>query len=234
MASALRLPSCCLLVLQGCFGAFPWRALRYRTLFLQLGGLSNLQASLVDVCAQAAGSAGSLLGGAVADGLARRSPGHGRALTAQLSVLASMPVVWLTFTAEPPAGGRAAYYAIMAVVFGLTATWYSGVNKPILSQIVRGDRRATVMAWAASLEGACATALGHVGVGFLAESIFGYELGGVAGGGDPRSDAKNGHALGSALAWMCICPWVLCLACHSLLHWSYPRDLRRLRKGAVG
>merc|ERR1719382_1964712 len=85
-----RMPSFCVLILQGCFGTVPWNALGYKTLFFQLGGITDLQASLIDVFSQVAGSLGGLIGGAVGDALSRCSRHHGRPITAQVSVLAGI------------------------------------------------------------------------------------------------------------------------------------------------
>merc|ERR1711920_679266 len=120
--------------------------------------------------------------------------------------------------AQPPQESALAYYLTLMVVLGLTATWCGvGVNLPILSQIVRDDRRATIMAWQGSLESSCSAIFGNAMVGFLAQNVFHY---------DPDSAA----ALGKALMLVSFFPWMLCFFCYSLLHWSYPRDLKRLQQ----
>merc|ERR1719491_2546992 len=88
VCSYFRLPSFCVLILQGCFGTVPWNALGYKTLFFQLGGISDFQASMIDVASQFAGSVGQVLGGFIGDGLSRYSRYHGRPITAQIPVLA--------------------------------------------------------------------------------------------------------------------------------------------------
>lgn len=231
VSTYFRMPSFCVLVLQGCFGGFPWRALSYKTLFFQVSGLSDLQASLIDVFSQLAASVGSFLGGAVGDSLSRCTPNHGRPITAEISVFAGIPIVWLVFVSAPPEDCAFVYYAFLMTLFGLTATWCSGVNKPILSQIVKSDRKASIMAWATSLENSWATVFGHVVVGLLAEGLFGYDLSTVRGA-TLHPDSSNKRALGSTLALLSALPWSLCLVCYSLLHWSYPRDLKRLESRA--
>merc|ERR550534_2346374 len=147
LASYFRMPSFCVLILQGCFGSVPWNALGYKTLFFQLGGVTDAQAALIDVFSQIAGSLGNLLGGVVGDSMSKCSKNHGRPITAQISVLAGIPVAWFLFMAQPP-DGAFAYYAILMIVLGLTATWCAvGVTLPILAEIVKDDRRATIMAW---------------------------------------------------------------------------------------
>jgi len=68
-----RMPSFCVLILQGCFGMVPWNALGYKTLFFQLGGIKDWQASVIDVASQVAGSIGGLLGGSIGDAFTKYS-----------------------------------------------------------------------------------------------------------------------------------------------------------------
>mmetsp|Transcript_59284 Transcript_59284/g.171296 ORF Transcript_59284/g.171296 Transcript_59284/m.171296 type:complete len:555 (-) Transcript_59284:88-1752(-) len=227
-----RLPSFCVLIMQGVFGSVPWSALGYKTLFFQLNKISDFEASLIDVFSQIAGSAGAFLGGAIGDCMTRCSRNHGRPLTAQISVLAGMPVAWFVFAAEPPTEDHAfAYYLCLMVTLGLFATWCGvGVNLPILSEIVRDDRRATIMAWEGTLEGTCAIVAGNALVGFLAEHVFHYEgMANAKNAKDFQNNNGNAKALGSALLMVSVVPWCICFACYSLLHWAYPHDLRRLQ-----
>jgi len=103
------------------------------------------------------------------------------------------------------------------------------VNLPILSQIVKPDRRATIMAWEGTLESSCSAIFGNAMVGFLAQNVFHYDLDNAkAAVGDGNSE--NTAALGKALMLVSFFPWMLCFLCYSLLHWSYPRDLRWLQQ----
>uniref|UniRef100_A0A7S1L9N0 Major facilitator superfamily (MFS) profile domain-containing protein n=1 Tax=Alexandrium catenella TaxID=2925 RepID=A0A7S1L9N0_ALECA len=225
-----RLPSFCVLVLQGCFGSVPWNALGFSTLFFQIGGLSDLQASVIQVFQQIAGSLGSLLGGAISDLLTKWSRHHGRPLTAQISVLSGIPVAWFLFMQSPPSAGTFYYYLSLMVVLGLTATWCGiGVNLPILSEIVKPGNRATIMAWEGALEGSCSAIFGNSMVGFLAQNVFGYDIESArAAGASVANDPDNVKALGSALMLVSFVPWLFCFFSYTLLHWSYPRDLKKL------
>eukprot|EP00449_Zooxanthella_nutricula_P026241 CAMPEP_0198550202 /NCGR_PEP_ID=MMETSP1462-20131121/74270_1 /TAXON_ID=1333877 /ORGANISM="Brandtodinium nutriculum, Strain RCC3387" /LENGTH=101 /DNA_ID=CAMNT_0044280803 /DNA_START=41 /DNA_END=346 /DNA_ORIENTATION=+ len=84
------------------------------------------------------------------------------------------------------------------------------------------------MAWAWTLETSSSVVFGNAMVGFLAEEVFGYDLeqaSAAAHAGD-----GNVRALGNALMLVTFFPWVLCFVFFSLLHWSYPLDLKRLDK----
>merc|ERR1712066_907618 len=86
-------------------------------------------------------------------------------------------------------------------------------------------------AWEGTLESSCSSIFGNAMVGFLAQNVFGYDLDNakaVVG----ESSTENVEALGKALMLVSFCPWMLCFLCYTLLHWSYPRDLRWLQKRA--
>merc|ERR1711920_1021391 len=108
--------------------------------------------------------------------------------------------------AQPPQESALAYYLTLMIVLGLTATWCgAGVNLPILSQIVRDDRRATIMAWEGTLESSCSAIFGNAMVGFLAQNVFGYDLS-AAEGSISEGDPANTRALGSALMLVSLFP----------------------------
>lgn len=230
VGSYFKLPSFCVLILQGCFGMIPWLALGYKTLFFQLGGITDMQASLIDVSSQLSGSAGQFLGGVIGDSLSRWSRHHGRPITAQISVLAGIPVAWMIFMVSPPENAFAYYLGLM-ITLGLTATWCGvAVNLPILSEIVKDDRRATIMAWEGTLESSCSAVFGNAMVGILAENVFGYDLNNASADAEGKDPTKV-KALGSALMLVSFVPWVMCFLSYSLLHWSYKRDLTFVRGG---
>lgn len=224
--SYLRVPTFCAIVMQGCFGCAPWNALGYQILFFQQTGLSDVEASVLQALSQCAGALGNLLGGLIGDSLSRRCRLHGRAFTAQLSVSAGLPMVWLTFMVLPPQTGIFMWYLTLVVIFGLTATWCSaGVNWPILSEIVAPQDRNAIYAFQTAVEGAFAAVFGNAAVGLLAENAFGYRFSNVR---EVRVDPQNVKALGMALMWSTVVPWTICLAFYTLLHWSYPRDIQRI------
>lgn len=230
LLSYFRMTSFCVLILQGCFGSVPWNALGYSTLFFQISGIKDFQASIIQVFQQIAGSLGALLGGVVSDRLTRWSRMHGRPITAQISVLAGIPVAWFIFMQAPPESGAFYYYLALMITLGLTATWCGiGVNLPILSELVKPGNRATIMAWEGTLEGSCAAIFGNAMVGFLAQNVFGYNLD-SANSDAVSEDPENVKALGKALMLVSFVPWIICFSAYSLLHWSYPRDIKRLQK----
>jgi len=224
-----KMPTFLALVLQGCFGCVPWNAMGYRTLFFQVGGLGDFQASLIQALGQLSGAIGALFGGVLADVVTKNClPLHGRPLVAQISVFMGIPIAFLTFMVLPPASTAFWYYLFLACLLGLTASWCAtGVNLPILSEIVPADNRSAVMAWQTALEGSCAAVLGNALVGVLAQNVFGYDLGAAT---EAMGNPENQKALGKALTLTVALPWLICLVFYTGLHWSYPRDLRRVQK----
>ena len=91
---------------------------------------------------------GSLLGGIVADALARRLGLCGRPLCAQITVAVGIPLMYLQFWGIPAGEGSFVVYLLIIAAFGLLGTWAgSGTNLPILSEIVPSSERSKVMAW---------------------------------------------------------------------------------------
>ena len=78
-------------------GSVPWSALVFLTLYFQLLGMSDLQASALNALFLAANALGALLGGFVGDRAAARYPDHGRVFVCQFSVAVGVPFSLLLF-----------------------------------------------------------------------------------------------------------------------------------------
>lgn len=224
----LTIPSFSILVLQGIFGSIPWSIMGNNLLYFKLCGLQDWESSILTAEFTAAGMIGALLGGFVADTLAKRLGQHGRPLNAQITVAIGIPLMYLQFYGVP--AGQGSFWVYFAIIgsFGVFATWAGiGTNLPILSDIVPAEHRCKVMAWEGALESSTAAAIGPVIVSLLAQNLFGYHFG---EDGNTDSTLDSATALGKAMAATICIPWSICLVAYSLLHWSYPRDLRRLRE----
>jgi MFS family permease len=216
LGKLLTMPTFAALVLQGCFGAIPWNAGTFKTAFFQMTGIDDAQSGILASVGGFAGASGSLIGGVVADQFARCNQIHGRILTAEISVFCGIPISYFTYMVFPDKALEFWYYLILQVLLGLTATWAAtGVNPPILCSISSEEDRSLVLAWCASLEGAVA-ASGNFWVGFLAEKVFGARKG------------SGPVPLGTAMFWVHMVPWMICMVFYTTLHWAYPRDLARI------
>ncbi|OLQ07081.1 hypothetical protein AK812_SmicGene9583 [Symbiodinium microadriaticum] len=115
--------------------------------------------------------------------------------------------------------GRAAQITV-AIGIPLIYLWFLGIPP--------GSPASTfgkVMAWECALENSIATLIGPVFVAKLA-MMFGYTFGEEEAEGKSLSAAT---ALGQAMAATICIPWLVTFALYSLLHKSYPADMRRLK-----
>lgn len=210
-----------MIVLQGCFGAIPWTAMSYNSLFFRLSGVSEHHISILLVVGGISTAVGNLCGGFIGDAMANWSPNHGRAFTAQITVLAGIPFVAVLFMFPVSPENMFPFYFAVTMGLGLTSTWCaSGVNAPILCDLVDADSRTTVLAWEQALEGSFANACGNILIGFLGQSVFGYDFANPNG---------NLAALSKALIFVATIPWVFCFCVYSMLHRFYPEDMRDRR-----
>jgi len=228
----LRIPTFRVIVLQGIFGCIPWGALSFTMFYFQYVGISDFRASVLFGLSMAGGAVGGLLGGMVGDYLARWSPKHGRPLTAQISVAAGIPLIGSILAVVPRDPGYFPTYCVLMFAFGVMASWCAaGVNRPILAEIVDERDRASVFAWLVTIDGSFAALFGAPMVGFLAESVFGYHPSTLLVSQMPIEQRQtNAAALGHALLWCCIVPWLLCLICFSFLHVTYAQDINMADK----
>ncbi|CAE7224399.1 spns1 [Symbiodinium sp. KB8] len=224
----LCIPTFCIMVVQGIFGTIPWTVMGNNLLFFKLSGLEDWEGSILASEGTIVGVFGNLIGGVVADCLAARLGYHGRPLSAQITVAIGIPLIYLWFLGIPPgspASTFGVYFTIIAA-FSLLGNWaQSGTNFPILSDIVPPKHRSKVMAWECALENSIATLIGPVFVAKLA-MMFGYTFGEEEAEGKSLSAAT---ALGQAMAATICIPWLVTFALYSLLHKSYPADMRRLK-----
>eukprot|EP00440_Ansanella_granifera_P051568 gb/GFBE01055907.1/.p1 GENE.gb/GFBE01055907.1/~~gb/GFBE01055907.1/.p1 ORF type:complete len:521 (+),score=106.98 gb/GFBE01055907.1/:1-1563(+) len=224
------IPTFCIMVMQGIFGTIPWSVMAYAFNYFRLTGLSKLLATILTAEGTFMGIFGNVIGGLIADCLARRLGYHGRPLSAQITVAIGIPLIYLWFYGVPAGEGTFAGYFFIIAGFGLLATWaQSGTNFPILSDIVPSKDRGKVMAWEIAVENSIAFALGPVVVTRLAADVFGYEFDRAKLEAEGRNlDAAD--ALGKAMTFTMCLPWIVTFLAYSVLHWSYPRDMRKLKE----
>lgn len=229
LLSFFKMPTFCVMIMQGIFGTIPWSVMGYMTLYFQLTGIDNAHVAVLSSIGPVTGAVGNVLGGLVADFLARKFHLHGRPLSAQITVAMGVPIIYTIFIGVPVGKGNFWIYLVLNIAFGILGSWaQSGTNFPILSHIVPSEARSRVMAWECALENSIANAVGPMVVSLLAEKAFGYSFG--ESGDEKEIDLDSAGALGKALtATICI-PWCICFIAYSFLHWSYPRDVHRLER----
>jgi len=225
-----KIGSFSVIVIQGVFGSVPWSALMFLIMFFQYIGMTDHDSAVLYASMTIALAFGNVIGGFVADCLARWSRFHGRPLAAQVSVAAGIPLVFAVLQYVPRKVESLFIYAVLLCTFGLTASWCSGgVNRPILTEVVPESGHARVISWLTALEGSSAACLGGPLVGLLAEKVFGYKPQKKMVSEIPDDIRKsNLNALAMGMLWMTILPWIICFIAFSLLHFTYKKDVKSL------
>lgn len=97
---------------------------------------------------------GNLVGGLVGDWADRRWPRYGRTMVAQFSIAASLPAMYLLFTAARDIPSIVLY----SVIAGFFLDWTRrGSKQPMVQNVVRPELRSTAMALTEFVQGAAAS-----------------------------------------------------------------------------
>jgi len=223
----MKIPTFKYIALQGAFGSIPWSALSFAILFFQNSGLSDFQASVTFSANIIGGGIGGVLGGYIGDRLAQWSQNHGRPFTAQISVVAGIPLIIGILAVVPRQPSSFLIFFSLMLTFGLLASWCAaGVNRPILAEIVGRKDRSSVFAWLVALDGSFAAMMGAPMVGIFAENIFGYQTTRLHIADTPLAlRASNASALAQAMLCCTIGPWAVCFVFYSFLHLTLGPDV---------
>ena len=145
-----RIPTFQVIILQGVLGSTPWNALVFLTVYLQLIGFSNFDASLALSFFQAGAALGGVVGGAVGDWAAKKSANHGRIYVCQFSVSMGIPFSVLLMKGLPHNGepSTVALHVTTLFFFGLMHVWAApACNNPVFAEIVPPKMRNLVYAF---------------------------------------------------------------------------------------
>ncbi|KAK9230699.1 hypothetical protein WN944_023671 [Citrus x changshan-huyou] len=115
----INIPSFQIIVAQGVSGSFPWSALSFAPMWLELSGFSHGSTAFLLTLFTIAGSLGGLLGGWMRDTLAKWLPNSGRIILAQISSGSGIPIaaVLLLFLPDDPSTGF--MHGLVLVIMGL-------------------------------------------------------------------------------------------------------------------
>ncbi|KAL3153038.1 hypothetical protein ABBQ38_012062 [Trebouxia sp. C0009 RCD-2024] len=234
ISAVLHIRTFQIIILQGIVGSTPWNAMVFFTLWLQLLGFTDYSASVLMALFAGGCAIGSAVGGYLGDVLSKRWPNAGRIMTAQLSVLLSLPLSCILLKGLPThdVGHRTAMrslYALVMFLFGLCISWCGSNNSAMFADIVPEHLRSTVYAFDRSFEGAVAACAAPL-VGLVAEQCFGFQGSVSTGEADVERDHTNARALGNSLLVCLLVPWSLCLLSYTGLYITYPHDKRNAKK----
>lgn len=191
------------IVFQGILGCIPWQAMAFTTLWLQLVGFSDFQASTILALSALGTAVGGVLGGTLGDSAAKRRPLTGRIIVAQISVASGIPFMIILLKALPASPLLRlswAAYACVALAAGASISWtWAGCNSPIFADIVPPELLSSVYAFDRSFEGALAACAAPL-VGILAESMYGFKLTDMSAQAQAHAVRQKEQSLGSGVA----------------------------------
>ncbi|KAH7429168.1 hypothetical protein KP509_09G033700 [Ceratopteris richardii] len=223
----IRIPTFRAIVAQGVAGTFPWAALSFAPMWLELIGFSHKVTAAIIGTFSMAGSVGGLLGGWLGDFSARISPNTGRIILAQFSSGIGIPLGAILLLILPlKSSSTAAFeYGAVFLITGLLISWCgTGTNNPIFAEIVPEKMRTSIYALDRSFESFLASFAPPV-VGMLAEHVFGFVTSShKSETTDITPDKMNAKALGKALFSAYAIPFTICSLLYSILYWTYPKD----------
>ncbi|XP_047048829.1 uncharacterized MFS-type transporter YbcL-like [Lolium rigidum] len=228
--AVIKIPSFQIIVAQGVTGSFPWSALTFTPMWLELLGFTHNKTGLLTAVFAIASSIGGLFGGKMGDYLSVRFPNSGRIVLSQISSASAIPLAALLLLGLPDDSSTGVLHGLVMFIMGLSISWNAAAtNNPIFAEIVPQRSRASIYALDRSFESVLASFAPPV-VGFLAQHAYGYApVSHGAGVSSVARDRSNAAALGKALYTAIAIPMLLCCFIYSLLYGTYPRDKERAR-----
>ncbi|XP_052197595.1 uncharacterized protein LOC127804696 isoform X2 [Diospyros lotus] len=119
----LKIPSFQIIVAQGVAGSFPWSALSFAPMWLELIGFSHKTVALLWTLFVIAGSLGGLFGGKMGDILAQHFPNSGRIILSQISSGSAIPLAAILLLVLPDDPSTAFLHGFVLFAMGLVISW---------------------------------------------------------------------------------------------------------------
>ncbi|KAJ4966066.1 hypothetical protein NE237_017915 [Protea cynaroides] len=232
--SVMKIPSFQILVAQGVTGSFPWSALSFAPMWLELIGFSHKQTAFLISMFVVSSSLGGLFGGRMGDILSKRFPNSGRILLSQISSGSAIPLAAVLLLVLPDDPSTAFKHGFVMFIMGLSISWNGpATNNPIFAEIVPEKSRTSIYALDRSFESILSSFAPPV-VGFLAQHSYGYKPvpEGASQSVEIETDRENAASLAKALYTAIGIPMCLCCIIYSFLYCTYPRDRARARMHA--
>ncbi|KAH7520606.1 hypothetical protein FEM48_Zijuj08G0162900 [Ziziphus jujuba var. spinosa] len=212
--SVLRIPSFQIIVAQGVSGSFPWSAMSFAAMWLELIGFSH---------------------GKMGDILAKRLPNSGRIMLSQISSGSAIPFAAILLLVLPDDPSTAFSHGLVLFLMGCFISWNAAAtNNPIFAEIVPEKSRTSIYALDRSFESILASFAPPI-VGILAQHVYGYKPTpkGLSDSIQIETDRENAESLAKALYTAIGIPMTICCFIYSFLYCTYPRDRERARMTAL-
>ncbi|KAL6598532.1 hypothetical protein ACP70R_046231 [Stipagrostis hirtigluma subsp. patula] len=194
--AVIKIPSFQIIVAQGITGSFPWSALSFAPMWLELMGFTHTGTGILMITFAVASSLGGVLGGKMGDYLARRSPNSGRIILSQISSASAVPLAALLLLGLPDDPSTGFLHGFVMFVVGLSISW----NAPATNKNIIPERsRTSIYALDRSFESVLASLAPPV-VGYLVEHAYSYNpVSYGAGASNVARDRANAAALAKAV-----------------------------------
>lgn len=123
--SIIQIPTFQVFVAQGVSGSFPWSALSFLSMWLELIGFSHEDTAIFTTTFAIATSIGGLLGGKMGDFFAQRYPNAGRIILSQISAGSAIPLAAVLLLGLPdnPSRSSGVAHGLVLFVMGLIISW---------------------------------------------------------------------------------------------------------------
>ncbi|XP_057442562.1 uncharacterized protein LOC130734239 [Lotus japonicus] len=229
--SVSKISSFQIIVAQGVTGSFPWSALSFAPMWLELTGFSHKTTAFLIALFVIASSIGGLFGGKMGDILSRRFPNSGRIILSQISSGSAIPLAALLLLGLPDDPSTAIPHGLILIIMGLFISWNApATNNPIFAEIVPERARTSVYALDRSFE-SILSSFAPPTVGILAQHVYGYKPipEGSSESLEISTDRENAASLAKSLYTAIGIPMALCCLIYSFLYKTYPRDRERAR-----
>lgn len=119
-----------IIVAQGVTGSFPWSALSFAPMWLELTGFSHMKTAFLMGLFVTANSLGGLFGGVMVDALSKRLPNSGRIILSQISSASAIPLAAILLLGLPDNASTTFLHGLVLSVTGFCISWNaSATNK---------------------------------------------------------------------------------------------------------
>ncbi|OMO93821.1 Major facilitator superfamily [Corchorus capsularis] len=233
--TVIKIPSFQIIVAQGVTGSFPWSALSFAPMWLELIGFSHEKTAFLIALFVIATSVGGLFGGRMGDFLSTRLPNSGRIILAQISSASAIPLAAILLLVLPDDPSTGFMHGLVLIIVGFCISWNApATNNPIFAEIVPEKSRTSIYALDRSFESILSSFAPPV-VGILAQHVYGYKPipVGSSVSEEIETDRENAASLAKALYTAIGLPMALCCLIYSFLYCTYPRDKERAQMEAL-
>lgn len=121
--SVVKIPSFQIIVAQGVMGSFPWSALSFAPMWLELTGFTHMETAILLTLFVVGDSFGSLFGGMMGDVLSRSLPNSGRIILAQISSGTAIPLAAILLLVLPDDPSSIFMHGFILFVSGFFISW---------------------------------------------------------------------------------------------------------------